>query len=1124
MSNNWKDLDSVVDEFEQGWQRARRGSPQQDPPTIESALESVSADQEVELLKLLIPIELEYRRAAGQVPTPEDYEHLGSAALNLVREILSDESTLSGAKKKSQSDTTSRSSGASRSRVIGNYKLLQRLGDGGMGTVWMAEQERPVRRRVALKLIRFGMDSDQIIARFEAERQALAMMDHPNIARVFDGGTTEEGAPFFVMELVQGISLTDYCDRNQLTVRERLELFIPVCDAIQHAHQKGVMHRDLKPSNILVTLYDGRPTPKVIDFGLAKALQQHTRLSDKTMFTEFGQMVGTLQYMSPEQAEMNALDVDTRSDVYSIGAMLYEVLTGSTPLEREAIAQFSMGKVLEMIREADPPRPSHRLSSVAEEKARGLSLQRKMEPRRLKRTLRGDLDWIVMKALEKDRTRRYDSARSLGKDIRNFLDGDVVTARPPSSLYRLRKFARKNRTVTSAVLGILLLSLSFATIAILQKESTDVNLKKTELAEKQARNLAEQAEEGRKELQKINEQLEQEKLNAVKKEEEAIAERNVAQEVRGFLQKNFLQNASIWEQANNFGPGQTPSTKVTVGELLDRAAEEFSPLKIESRFPGKPRVQIEILDTIGEALAVTGKSEQAIKFAQASLEIQRKQLRDDGHPLVLGYKTQLCSAYILAGDWGNAVDILVDMVAVVRKKMLDEKAAVEKAKAAGEPVPDIEGPESGPECLKAILDMMDRKTDPSKFVYPAFDGLEFFSKARFKFLSLEPNTRELYSLLQERLGNDDERTIVFQGVVGMLYQATGQNEAAIKEYESGISRLRKILSRRDKKMIAAQIMLAAALENGSQPEQKVRSLELNLESLQLLREVFRPDHPATVSQASVVASQLTDAGRYEEALRLSLETYDLLSQQMPGSLVALKLGSRSADLLKRLGRSDEARKTMEKVIAGMEMLGPEFREDTAVQRARWAELLLERAESALALAQAEQADEERRRSRETNWVKKVVARGKIQAEDWEGAAKLLNLKVDQAEFLGYVLNESRVLMRDPKNEAAAALADKLLLYCETRIKDGPPDSWLQGAVSTLRSWQLAKMKQWTEAEPKLLEAVKLLKSDGQDLSEQQKNLIQLFQDLATRLLVEVYQANGSPDKAAEWQAKLNPIK
>ncbi|MFM7116637.1 MAG: serine/threonine protein kinase, partial [Planctomycetota bacterium] len=467
MTKNWKDLDSLVDDFEQGWQRARRGSPQQIPPTIETALEQVPEEQESELLRLLIPIELEYRRASNQVPTLEDYEHLGSTALQIVREVLSDESTLSGAKKRSSSDGSSKSPAANRSRVIGNYKLLQRLGDGGMGTVWMAEQERPVRRRVALKLIRFGMDSDQIIARFEAERQALAMMDHPNIARVFDGGTTEEGAPFFVMELVQGISLTDYCDRNQLTVKERLELFIPVCDAIHHAHQKGVMHRDLKPSNILVTLYDGRPTPKVIDFGLAKALQQHTRLSDKTMFTEFGQMVGTLQYMSPEQAEMNALDVDTRSDVYSIGAMLYEVLTGSTPLEREAIAQFSMGKVLELIREVDPPRPSHRLSSVSEEKARGLSQQRKIEPNRLKRTLRGDLDWIVMKALEKDRSRRYDSARSLGRDLRNFLDGDAISARPPSTFYKLRKFARKNRTLTSAIIGIMLLSISFGVAAVL---------------------------------------------------------------------------------------------------------------------------------------------------------------------------------------------------------------------------------------------------------------------------------------------------------------------------------------------------------------------------------------------------------------------------------------------------------------------------------------------------------------------------------------------------------------------------------------------------------------------------------------------------------------------------------
>jgi serine/threonine protein kinase len=1001
--------------------------------------------------------------------------------------------------------------------VIGNYKLLQRLGDGGMGTVWMAEQERPVRRRVALKLIRFGMDSDQIIARFEAERQALAMMDHPNIARVFDGGTTEEGAPYFVMELVQGISLTDYCDRNQLTVKERLELFIPVCDAIQHAHQKGVLHRDLKPSNILVTLYDGRPTPKVIDFGLAKALQQHTRLSDKTMFTEFGQMVGTLQYMSPEQAEMNALDVDTRSDVYSIGAMLYEVLTGSTPLEREAIAQFSMGKVLELIREADPPRPSHRLSSIAEEKARGLSQQRKIEPKRLKRTLRGDLDWIVMKSLEKDRSRRYDSARSLSRDLRNFLDGDAISARPPSTFYKLRKFARKNRTLTSAIMGIMLLSISFGVGAVLLKERADQALIEAENSSREALEARAQIDVQFKQTQEYASKLEREK-------EKALAERNVAQAVRGFLQKSFLQNASIWEQANQFGPGHTPSTEVTVGELLDRAAEEFAPGKIEERFPGEPRVQIEILDTIGEALAVTGKSEQAIHFAQASLDIQRKQLQDEGHPIVLGYKTQLCSAYILAGDWASAVEILVDMVAIVRTKMLEEKALEEKARAAGEPRPLIDGPESGPECLRAILDMMDRKTDPSKFVYPMFDGLDFFSKARLKFVSLVPNTLDLYRLLQERLGKEDERTIVFQGVVGMLYQATGQNDAAIKEYESGVERLGKLLSRRDKKMIAAQIMLAAALEKGGKPEQKARSLELNLESLQLLREVFRPEHPATVSQASVVAGQLTDAGRYEDALKLSLETYDLLNQQMPGSIAALKLGSDTAELLSILGRSDEARVTMSKVISGMELLGPDFVEETAVQRARWAELLLERAESQLALAQAEQADQERGNSRKTNWIRKVVARCEIQTEDWDSAAKLLKLGVEQPEFLGAVLNEARILLRDPKNESAASLAEKLLLYGESRVQELPEGSWTQGAVLTLRGWQMVRAKKWAEAEPLLLDAVKRMDSNNDELPEEQVKQRGLFQDLAIRLMVEVYQANGATDKAEEWRAKLKTAK
>ncbi len=287
--------------------------------------------------------------------------------------------------------------------VIGPYKLLQQIGEGGMGVVWMAEQTQPVQRKVALKVIKPGMDSRQVIARFEAERQALALMDHVNIARVLDAGATESGLPYFVMELVHGVPITQYCDDSHLTPRERLELFVPVCQAIQHAHQKGVIHRDIKPSNVMITLYDGKPVPKVIDFGVAKATEQ--QLTERTLFTQYGTMVGTLEYMSPEQAEMSALGADTRSDIFSLGVLLYELLTGSTPLTHKRLKEAAYGEVLRMIKEEEPPKPSTRLSDSGDALA-SISAQRHMEPAKLTKLVRGELDWIVMKCLEKDRNRR----------------------------------------------------------------------------------------------------------------------------------------------------------------------------------------------------------------------------------------------------------------------------------------------------------------------------------------------------------------------------------------------------------------------------------------------------------------------------------------------------------------------------------------------------------------------------------------------------------------------------------------------------------------------------------------------------------------------------------------------
>jgi serine/threonine protein kinase/WD40 repeat protein len=329
-----------------------------------------------------------------------------------------------------------------RGARIGPYKLLQKIGEGGMGVVWMAEQIEPVQRKVALKLIKPGMDSGQFIARFEAERQALAMMDHVNIARVLDAGATEAGRPYFVMELVHGIPITKYCDDNRLTPRQRLELFVPVCRAIQHAHQKGIIHRDIKPSNVMITLYDGQPIAKVIDFGVAKATEQN--LTERTLFTQYGSLVGTLEYMSPEQAETSALGVDTRSDIYSLGVLLYELLTGSTPLSGKRLKEAAYGEILRMIKEEEPPRPSTRLNDSGEALA-SISAQRHTEPAKLSKLVRGELDWIVMKTLEKDRNRRYETANGVAADVQRYLDDEPVQACPPSAGYRFRKFARRNQ-------------------------------------------------------------------------------------------------------------------------------------------------------------------------------------------------------------------------------------------------------------------------------------------------------------------------------------------------------------------------------------------------------------------------------------------------------------------------------------------------------------------------------------------------------------------------------------------------------------------------------------------------------------------------------------------------------
>jgi len=778
---------------------------------------------------------------------------------------------------------------------IGPYKLLQVIGEGGMGVVYMAEQTEPVKRKVALKLIKPGMDSGQVIARFEAERQALSMMDHVNIARVLDAGTTSgepggvsPGRPFFVMELIHGVTITKYCDDNHLTPRERLELFVPVCQAIQHAHQKGIIHRDIKPSNVMITLYDGKPVPKVIDFGVAKATEQ--KLTERTLFTQYGTMVGTLEYMSPEQAEMSAMGVDTRSDIYSLGVLLYELLTGSTPLIRGRVRGAAYAEVIRLIKEEEPPRPSTRLSESGEALA-SISAQRQMEPAQLTKLMRGELDWIVMKTLEKDRNRRYETANGFAADVQRYLNDEPVQACPPSAMYRFLKFARRNKVAlsTAAVISSALvlgtvMSTWQAVRATRAKHDAEVaqhhadQARDNEARQRAAAELArkEEAEQRGIAEQQRNRAVDAEKLarsNEEKAHEEEQNAKRSADEARAvleFFQEKVLAAARPESQEGGLG------VAATIRDSLDAAEPQIGPA-----FQAQPLVEGSIRNTLGVTYMYLGEAELAIRQFERSRQLRSDNLSSD-HPDVLTSMNNLALAY---QDVGN-----LDQAMPLHKQTLEKRLA-----------------KLGPDHSDTLISM---------------NNLAMAYQDAGKLDQAVPLFEKTLEKTQAKLGPDDPSTLISMHNLANAYQAAGNLDQALPLLEQTLEKTQAKLGPDHPDTLGSMNSLAIAYKDADKLDQAVPLLEQTLEKTQAK---LGPDHPHRLITMNNLASAYQAAGKLDQALPLFEQTLEKTQAKLgPDHRDTLRIMNNLALAYQDAGKLDQAVPLFEKTVEKTQAkLGPD---------------------------------------------------------------------------------------------------------------------------------------------------------------------------------------------------------
>jgi eukaryotic-like serine/threonine-protein kinase len=1011
---------------------------------------------------------------------------------------------------------------------IGRYKLLQQIGEGGCGVVYLAEQEEPVRRQVAFKVIKLGMDTKDVIARFEAERQALALMDHPNIAKVFDGGATDTGRPYFVMELVRGVRITEYCDQHNLPTSQRLQLFIQVCHAIQHAHQKGIIHRDIKPSNVLVNLHDDVPAPKVIDFGIAKAIGE--RLTDKTVFTRFDQVVGTPAYMSPEQAGLSSLDIDTRSDIYALGVLLYELLTGRTPFDARALLQAGLEEMLRCIRETEPPKPSTRLSKLQREELTTTAQRRQTEPPRLLYQVRGDLDWIVMKCLEKNRARRYETANGLAADIERHLKHEPVSAGAPGALYQCRKFIRRNRAVLATASALVLLLAGGVVVSTWQA----VRARRAERTQSQLRR-----------------QAEGEKLKA---QTEAAKSQQVAQ---------FLQ-----DMLKGVGPSVAlgRDTKM-LREILDKTAE-----RVSKDLTNQPEVQIKLLDTLGKVYSELGAYQKAEDMFRLTLA-RAQDLHGKEHPATATALNNVARMLYERGKLDEAET--ASREALSMNMALKHPAVAASLDNLAEVLLRRGKLAEAETCSRKALAMLEEPFGPEHLeVATSLNNLSGVLQAQGKSAEVETLRRRALAIFRKCLGDEHPTVATSMHNLAAILEHRDQLAEAEKLYRQTVDLRQKLLGPEHPELASSLNNLGWVLQRRGK---LAESEKLHREALAMREKLLGREHLS-------VAASLDDLGWVLQAQNRLSEAEPLLRQALamrkkllvpPHADVAESL-SRLGSVRQRQKDLAEAETLLREALDMRKTLFGAVHPGVASSLNKLARVLREQdklEEAEIRYRQALEAFEKLHGPEHANvggtlnnLAVVLVQRGKLaEAEDCSRKALDIGKKIFGPKHpnvanalisLGSVLEQQGKLAeaesahRDAlamfheqfpdDHPSVVALLDHLASVCQKEGKLAEAEPLLRRSLAVYEANQpgrtatfdaqstlgavLLGQKKYAEAEPLLLRGYQGLKQRQAERPAGARTpaSAQILHQTAT-CLVQLYEATSQPEKTAEWRAKLAEI-